>query len=78
MALDHIPHEEKNIGFKVCRNIRNTFVKIGKYRAAIQNYESTMSSSPDQKITSMDFYVMLYLDMRKEVSGVLPKGCRFP
>ena len=49
MALDHIPHEEKYIGFKVCRNTVNDFVKIIKYRDVIHNYEAAMSSSPDHK-----------------------------
>ena len=35
MALDHIPQEEKYIGFKVLRNIGNALVNIGKYRNAI-------------------------------------------
>ena len=48
MELDQIPQEEKNIGFKVCHNIGNAFVNIGKYRDAIYNYESAMSSSPDK------------------------------
>ena len=40
MALDQIPQEEKHIGFKVCHNIVNAFVYIGKYRDAIQNYDN--------------------------------------
>ena len=45
MALDQIAQEEKHIGFKVYCNFGNTFVNIGTYRDAIQNYESSMSYS---------------------------------
>ena len=60
MATDQIPQEEKK-GLKVCRNIGNTFIKIGKYRDTIQNYESAMSSSPDHKTyaNSFLFYVII-------------------
>ena len=46
MTLDDIPQEETNIGFKVCRNIGNAIINIGKYGNAINNYESAMSSYP--------------------------------
>ena len=44
ISVDHIP-QEKKIGFKVCRNVENAFVKIGKYPDAIQNYEYALSFS---------------------------------
>ena len=50
MVLDQIPQEDIYIGFKVCRNVVNAFIKIRKYRAKIYNYESSMSSSPDHEI----------------------------
>ena len=70
MELDHIRQEEENLGFKVCRNIRNALVNIVKYRGDIQNYEATTSYSPDHRLASMHCYVMLYLEMRKKVSRV--------
>ena len=45
--MDQIPQEEKNISFKVCRNIGNAFINIGKYLCEIHNYQAAMSSSPD-------------------------------
>ena len=38
------------MGFKVCRNIGNAFVNIGKYCDTIQNYKATISSSPYHEI----------------------------
>ena len=49
MELDHIPQEEIYIGFKVCRKIRNAYIKIGNYCDTIHNYEDAMSYSPDHK-----------------------------
>ena len=40
-------HRKKNIVFKVCCNIGNVFVNIGKYRNAIHKYEYSMGLSPD-------------------------------
>ena len=61
MELDHIPQEEIYIGFKVCRKIRNAYIKIGKYRDTIHNYEDAMSYSPDQKtgFNAFLWYVVL-------------------
>ena len=68
MALDHITQEEKYIGIKVCHNIRNDFVKIGKYHDAIQNYEATMSSSlyHETDIIELLCYVVLGYAMKSE------------
>ena len=50
MVLDHITQEDIYTGFKVFHNVVNAFIKIGKYRDAVQNYESSMSSSLDHEI----------------------------
>ena len=75
MGLDQILQKEKNC-VKVYRNTGNSFVKIGKYRNTIHNYESAMSSSPDHQ---PGVNVMLYffvLGNVEKVSGVLPQLCR--
>ena len=61
IALDQIPQEEKNIDFKVCRDIRNSFVKIGNYRDVIQKYEDAMSYSPDHEtgVNALLCYIIL-------------------
>ena len=60
MELDQIP-QGKKIYFKVCRKIRNAFVNIGKYRDAIHNCESAMSSSTYQEtgVNELLCYVVL-------------------
>ena len=65
----------KNIGFKVCHNIRNAFVKIEKYRVLINNYESTMNYSPDHKTGVNALLCYAVLGYSEKVSGVLPKLC---
>ena len=56
--------------FKVCCNIGNALVNIGKYRDVVQNYEAAMSSFPDHKtaVNALLCYVIL-VDVEK-VSGV--------
>jgi len=49
MALDHIPREEKKLSVKILRNIGNSFVKLGKLRDAVLNYESAMGLFQDIK-----------------------------
>ena len=68
MELDQISQKEKNIDFKVYRNIRNTFVNIGKYRNAIQNHESTMRLFPEKEtgVNAFSCYVVfVYVEKSK-------------
>ena len=78
MGLDHIPQEENNTGFKVCRNTGNAFVKIGKCRDAIKNYEAAMSSYPGNKTGANALLCYVVLVDAKKVSDVLPELCHFP
>ena len=73
MALDQIPQEEKNIGFKVFRNIRNAFVDIGKYRNVIDYYEAAMIYSPDRETGVNALLCYVVIRDAEKVSGVLPK-----
>ena len=75
MALDHIPQEKKNIGFKVLRNIGNALVNIGKYRNEILILKLPRVPIHTTKLSSIHCYVMLYLETRKKLSDVLPKLC---
>ena len=61
MAMEQIPQEEKYIDFKVCCNIGNSYVNIGKYCNAIHNYEASISYYPDHKtgVNVLLFYVVL-------------------
>lgn len=49
MALDQTPMDERGTSVKIYRCIGNSFVKMGKMKDAIQNYETAMTSSPDVK-----------------------------
>ena len=48
MALDQIPPEERQIGFKICHNMGTAFIKQGKYREATQSFDAAMAAKvPD-------------------------------
>ena len=47
MALDQIPNSSKEVRFKIFRNIGNSYVKMGLFQDAIQNFETIMNASPD-------------------------------
>jgi len=47
MALDQIPTTEKEIRFRIMRNIGNAFVQLGQFQDGIQSYENVMEGSPD-------------------------------
>jgi intraflagellar transport protein 88 len=49
MALDQIPAVNKNIRFKILRNIGQSFVKMGKYQDAVTAFESVMENHPDHQ-----------------------------
>lgn len=47
MALDQVPATNKDLRFKIMRNIGNSFVKLGQFQDAIDSYEAVMNGSPD-------------------------------
>ena len=47
MALDQIPNTNKEVRFKIFRNIGHAFVRLGQFQDAIQAYETIMSGDPD-------------------------------
>jgi len=47
MALDQVPNTNKELRWKIYRNIGNAFVKLGQFQDAIQSYESVMNGNPD-------------------------------
>lgn len=49
MALDRVPPTEKELGFKICRNVGNCMFKLGRFGDAIQSFETVMNSSPDHR-----------------------------
>ena len=78
IALDQNLEEEKNIGFKVCRNIGNAFVRIGKYCNKIQNYEAAMSSSLFRETDVNVLLCYAVLGDAEKVNDVLPQLYHFP
>ena len=49
MALDRLPSSEKEIGYKICRNIGNSLFHLGRFRDAIQSFESVMNTAPNYR-----------------------------
>ena len=48
MALDRIPPEERQVGFKVCSNVGHALIRLGRYRDASERFEAAMSATiPD-------------------------------
>ena len=47
MALDQIPTTEKEIQYRIMRNIGNAFVLLGQFQDAMQSFERVMEGSPD-------------------------------
>ncbi|KAJ3194971.1 Intraflagellar transport protein 88 [Irineochytrium annulatum] len=47
MALDQIPNTNKDIRWKIMRNIGIAFIKMGQFQDAITSFESVMESNPD-------------------------------
>jgi intraflagellar transport protein 88 len=47
MSLDQIPATNKELRFKIMRNIGNAFIKLGQFQDAIDSYDGVMNGSPD-------------------------------
>ena len=63
------PHtEEKNTRVRILRNIGNTFVKIGKLRDVITNYEDAVSISNDVKQYCFNL-LSCYIELGDEEKG---------
>ncbi len=59
MALDQIPATNKDLRFKIFRNIGNAFVKLGQFQDAIESFESVMGGAPDLQ-TAFNLLLCLY------------------
>eukprot|EP00698_Gefionella_okellyi_P020039 TRINITY_DN6238_c0_g1_i1.p1 TRINITY_DN6238_c0_g1~~TRINITY_DN6238_c0_g1_i1.p1 ORF type:complete len:772 (-),score=174.54 TRINITY_DN6238_c0_g1_i1:15-2330(-) len=49
MALDQIPNTNRNVRFRIMRNIGNAFVRLGMFADAIGSYEGIMDTLPDYR-----------------------------
>lgn len=47
LALDETPPSDKELRYKLYRNIGNAFVKMGQYRDAVNSYETILEGSGD-------------------------------
>lgn len=47
LALDETPQSDKELRFKLYRNIGNAFVKMGQYRDAVHSYETILEGTGD-------------------------------
>jgi intraflagellar transport protein 88 len=47
ISLDEIPATDRDLRYKIMRNIGNAFVKMGQYKDAIGSYEAVMEGSSD-------------------------------
>jgi len=59
MALDQIPATGKELRFRILRNIGNSFVKLGQFQDAIDNFEQIMTGSPEIK-AALNLMLCLY------------------
>lgn len=65
MALDQVTSTNKELRFKLFRNIGNAFVKLGQFQDAIDSFESVMAGSPDIQ-TAFNLMVCLFARGDKE------------
>ena len=61
MTLDQIPPDEKELGYKICCNIGLAFVKLGRYREAIPNFETVVNNSNAKNNYEVYFFLVLCL-----------------
>lgn len=65
MSLDQIPANSKELRNKIIRNIGNSFVKLGQFQDAIENFDLIMNTSPEIQ-SAFNLLLCLYARGDKE------------
>lgn len=60
MALDQIPSSNKQVRFKIMRNIGNAFVKMGQFADAIQSFEEIIDAGTEDFQVGFNLLVCYY------------------
>mmetsp|Transcript_14856 Transcript_14856/g.26287 ORF Transcript_14856/g.26287 Transcript_14856/m.26287 type:complete len:772 (-) Transcript_14856:118-2433(-) len=59
MALDQVSNTNKDMRFKIMKNIGTAFVKMGQYQDAMQSFDTVMENMPDHA-TGFNLVVCFY------------------
>ncbi len=78
MALDLIPQSKKQLGYKVCSNIGNTFVKMGDFRRALQSLNEVVTNGPDTRSSLNLILCLHYVGRFEEALQVFRKMLESP
>ncbi|PRP76921.1 intraflagellar transport protein [Planoprotostelium fungivorum] len=78
MAMDQIQNTNKEIRFRIMRNIGCSFIKLGKFQDAVQAFETIMEASPDYR-SGLNLLLSQYIfnnpeKMKSSYSSILTIG----